>query len=165
MAADSVPKITATEYLAMERAPPYESEFLNGEVFAMFGGRPADAVLIGPMARVPGDALEDGPCVVAETELRLQVALAEADVYRDLMVVCGGFALAEGHRDMITNPPVVVEVLSESSERWDGDGKFARYQRVASLHECVLVSTDAVRVEWFTREADGKWTCRKVSLV
>ena len=51
---------------------------------------------------------------------------ADTYVYPDVMVVCGGFAVVEGHRDMIVNPPVVVEVLSESTERWDRSGKFAR---------------------------------------
>ena len=77
---------------------------------------------------------------------------ADTYVYPDVMVVCGGFAVVEGHRDMIVNPPVVVEVLSESTERWDRSGKFAQYQRVASLREYVLVSQEAMRVEWFTRQ-------------
>lgn len=161
MAANPVPKMTAAEYLVLEQAAPYKSEFLNGEVFAMSGNSPAHAVLIGQMARALGDALEDSPCVVAVSELRLQAALGESYVYPDLMVVCGGFALAEGHRDMITNPSVVVEVLSESTERWDRGGKFGQYRRVASLQEYVLVSTDAVRVEWFTRESDGRWSYRR----
>ena len=105
------------------------------------------------------DALEDGPCVATVAELRLQVA-ADTFVYPDVMVVCGGFAYAEGHRDMITNPVVVVEVLPESTERWDRGGKFAQYRRVASLREYVLVSQDAMRVEWFTRE-DGRWSYRE----
>ena len=71
------------------------------------------------------------------------------------MVVCGGFVVADGHPDMITNPSVVVEVLSESTERWDRGGKFAQYRRVASLMEYVLVSQYSPLVEVFYREAAG----------
>ena len=161
MAANPIPIMTAAEYLAMDRGSPFKSEFVGGEVFAMSGGRPAHSVLIGQMARELGDALEEGPCVVTVTELRLEVTVAETYVYPDLMVVCGDFAYAEGHRDMITNPSAVVEVLSESTEAWDRGGKFNQYQRVASLKEYVLVSPDAMRVEWFTRGADGTWIYQK----
>ena len=82
-------------------------------------------------------------------------------VYPDVMVVCGGFAVVDGHRDMITNPSVVVEVLSKSTEAWDRGGKFAQYRRVVSLMEYVPVSLDAMRVEWFTREEDGRWSYRE----
>ena len=152
--------MTAAEYLAMERASPFKSEFVGGEVFAMSGGLPAHSLLILRFGRELEDALEDGPCVATVAELRLQVA-ADTFVYPDVMVVCGGFAYAEGHRDMITNPVVVVEVLPESTERWDRGGKFAQYRRVASLREYVLVSQDAMRVEWFTREEDGRWSYRE----
>ena len=72
------------------------------------------------------DALEEGPCGVTVTEVRLQVA----------------------------------ELLSESTEPWDRGRKFAQYRRVASLREYVLVSQDAMQVEWFTREEDGRWSYR-----
>ena len=160
MAANPIPRMTAAEYLAMDRESPFKSEFVGGEVFAMSGGRPAHAQLILHVGRELADALEDGPCVVTVAELRLQVA-ADTYFYPDVMVVCGGFAVAEGHRDMITNPSVVVEVLSESTEAWDRGGKFDQYQRVASLKEYVLVSPDAMRVEWFTRGADGTWIYQK----
>ena len=68
-------------------------------------------------------------------ELRLQVA---ADTYV--------------YRDMITNPSVVVEVLSELTEAWDRGGKFAQYRRVVSLMEYVPVAQVAMRAEWVTRE-------------
>ena len=74
------------------------------------------------------------------------------------MVLCGAPIYAECHWDIITKLSVVVEVLSESTERWDRGGKFAQYRRVASLREYVLVSQDAMRVEWFTREENGVWS-------
>ena len=161
MAATPIPGITAEEYLAMDRAASFKSEFVGGEVFAMSGGLYAHGVLISRFSRELEDALEDGPCVVSVTEVRLQVAAGETYVYPDLMVVCGEPSYAEGHRDTITNPSVVVEVLSESTERWDRGGKFAQYRRVASLREYVLVSQDAMRVEWFTRGEDGVWAYRE----
>lgn len=160
MAANPVPKMTAAEYLEIERKAAFKSEFVRGEVFAMSGGLPAHAQLILRFGRALEDALEDGPCMVTAAELRLELVREQVYVYPDLMVVCGSFALAEGRRDMITNPSVVVEVLSESTEAWDRGGKFGLYQGLATLREYVLVSTSAIRVEWFTREEDGRWVYR-----
>ena len=161
MAANAIPRVTAEEYLTADRAASFRSEFVNGEVFAMSGGRLAHAQLISRIGRELEDALEDGPCIVTVADMRLQIVAGESYVYPDVMVVCGEPAFAEGHRDILTNPSVVVEVLSESTEKWDRGGKFAQYRRVAGLREYVLVSQDAMRVEWFTREGDGAWTYRE----
>ena len=160
MAANPAPKISAAEYLARDASATFRSEYYAGEAFAMSGGKPAHAQLILQFGRALEDALEDGPCVVTVSDLRLQVKANETYVYPDGMVVCGGFALAEGRQDTITNPVVVVEVLSESTEAWDRGGKFALYQGVETLREYVLVSTTAMRVEWFTREGQGDWRYR-----
>ena len=61
---------------------------------------------------------------------------------------------------MITNPTVIVEVLSDSTERWDRVGKFARYRQVNSLREYVLVAQDEMTIEWYTRRDDGEWVYR-----
>jgi Uma2 family endonuclease len=161
MSVNTTPRVTAEEYLAGDRAASFRSEFVNGEVFAMSGGRLAHAQLISRIGRELEDALEELPCIVTVADMRLQIAAGESYVYPDVMVLCGEPVFAEGHRDIITNPSVVVEVLSESTEKWDRGGKFAQYRRVASLREYVLVSQDAMRVEWFTREESGAWTYRE----
>ena len=116
--------------------------------------------LIGQMVRELGDALEEGPGVVTVSQLRLELVRDQVYVDPDVMAFRDGFALAEGHPDIVTNPSVVVEVLSEATEAWDRGGKFGLYQGVATLREYVLVSTTAMRVEWFTREEDGSWVYR-----
>jgi Uma2 family endonuclease len=160
MAANPPTKLTPAEYLALEQAATFRSEFVNGEMFAMSGGLYPHGQLISRFSRELEDALEDRPCTVTVSDVRLQVAADATYVYPDLMVVCGGPAFADGHRDMITNPSLVVEVLSPSTEAWDRGGIFAQYRTVASLHEYVLVSPDALRVERFTREANGSWAYR-----
>lgn len=99
--------------------------------------------------------------MVTVSQLRLELVRDQVFVYPDVMVFHDGFALAERQPDIVTNPSVVVEVLSESTEAWDRGGKFGLYQGVATLQEYVLVSTTAMRAEWFTREEDGRWSYRK----
>ena len=160
MAANPLPQLTGAEYLAIERAATFRSEFVNGEMFARSGGLYPHGQLISRFRRELEDALEHRPCTVTISDVRLQVAADAAYVYPDVMVVCGGPAFADGHRDMITNPSLVAEVLSPSTEAWDRGGKFAQYRTGASLHEYVLISPDALRVEWFTRQSDGSWAYR-----
>ena len=77
--------------------------------------------------------------------------------YPDFLIVCGEVETAEGDPDTITNPRVIVEVLSPSTERYDRGAKFRNYQQVPSLTEYVLVAQDEAVVERFTRQADGSW--------
>jgi Uma2 family endonuclease len=161
MSARQIPKVTPAEYLAAERAAEHRSEFVDGEVFAMSGGSRTHAALISRVAREFEDALEDSPCEVAVSDLRLQVAPEGAYLYPDVIVACG-IETADPD-DMISNPSVVVEVLSPSTERWDRVGKFAQYRRVASLREYVLVSQEEARIEWYTRRDDGAWVYAEVN--
>ena len=71
------------------------------------------------------------------------------------MVACGRLALYPGTVDVVTNPLVIVEVLSPSTERSDRGEKFAHYQRLVSLQEYVLVAQDAPRVEVFRRQGSS----------
>jgi Uma2 family endonuclease len=77
------------------------------------------------------------------------------------MVICEDDAT--GTRDMVTNPVLVVEVLSPSSERWDRVGKFTQYRRVNGLREYVLVSQDEMLVEWYTRRDNDDWVYRQAA--
>ena len=161
MLAAQVSRITPEEYLAAERAAEFRSEYIEGEVFAMSGGSRTHASLSFRVAHELQNALEDGPCVITVAELRLRVGLGRAYLYPDVMVCCG--ESPDDPEDMITNPSVVVEVLSPSTERWNRVGKFELYQRVESVREYLLVSQDEMRVEWFTRRADGEWVYRSAS--
>ena len=161
MSARQVPRISPEEYLVAERAADFRSEYVAGEVFAMSGGSRTHASLISRVGRELEDALEDGPCTVTVTELRLEVASGGAYLYPDLMVYCE--ENPDDPADMISNPALIVEVLSPSTELWNRAGKFAQYRRVESLREYLLVSQNEMRVEWYTRRADGEWVYREAS--
>ena len=76
------------------------------------------------------------------------------------MVTCGGEVFADGERDTLTNPLVLIEILSPSTEAYDRGKKFEHYQRIPSLREFVLVSQDQKRVEIFRRLNAGEWSYR-----
>ena len=157
MAASAQPRLSPTEYLAIDRAAETRHEYVDGLMVAMSGGTANHSFLIQAMGRELAIALRERPCNVSVATLRLQVASGSAYLYPDAMVICGPLQFAEGQKDMIVNPTVVVEVLSGSTERWDRKGKFAKYRLVPTLREYILVSQDEMCIEWYTRRDNGDW--------
>ena len=80
-----------------------------------------------------------------------------AHTYPDLLIVCGTPEYAPEDRDTLTNPKVVIEILSESTERYDRTTKFRHFKQLPSVQEYVLVSQDEPLIERYTRQSDGTW--------
>lgn len=158
-------KLTVAEYLAIEKAAAYKSEFFNGEMFPLHRDAPVGmAGASRPHNRVNENLsgelharLKGGPCQSFSRDQRVLVDRTGLYTYPDLIIVCGRVETAEGDEDTITNPRVVVEVLSPSTERYDRTTKFRHYQQLPSVQEYVLVSQSEPLCERFTRQADGSW--------
>lgn len=102
-------------------------------------------------------ALLDRPCEVHTSDMRVKIASTGRYVYPDASVVCGEPRFEDAHVDTLTNPNLIVEVLSDSSEAYDRGDKFAQYRSLPSMTDFVLVAQTAVRIEHFRRQSDGKW--------
>jgi len=146
---------TPEEYLALERAADYKSEYVAGEIFAMAGASVDHNTIAGNIFRLLGNQFQGRPCRVFMSDLRVQIAATAMYTYPDVVAVCGPLELASGQRDTLLNPTVIVEVLSPSTEAYDRGAKFDHYWRLPSLTEYVLVAQDQVRVEHFARQGDG----------
>ena len=149
------------DYVAAESKSDVKHEWLRGEVWAMSGGTPEHAALASSMTRHLSNALEGRPCRVFSSELRVRVLSTGLATYPDLTVVCGPIEVDPEEANTVTNPVLVVEVLSDSTEAYDRGEKFAHYRRVPSLREVVLVSQREPRIEVFTRSDDGSWRLRE----
>jgi Uma2 family endonuclease len=151
------------EYLALEAISPVRHEFYDGEVWAMAGGSPQHAAIAVNVASLLRAGLRGRPCGVFGSDLRIRVLDTGLGTYPDVSVVCGGLEVdpddKSGHT--ITNPAVVVEVLSPSTEDYDRGEKLAQYKRIPSLKEIVLVAYDERRLEIWTRQHDI-WTLEVV---
>ena len=147
------------DYLAREQTSDIKHEFYGGEIFAMSGGTFAHGHLAARCISLLDRTL-GGPCRVGSSDVRIFVPDANEACYPDASIICGSPQHDLRDRDAVTNPAAVVEVLSPSSESWDRGGKFARYQRLPSLRDYVLVSVERNRVEHFARNDDGSWTYR-----
>lgn len=147
--------MTYAEYVALERVSPLKHEYVNGVVYAMAGGSPEHARLQLRMGHLLAAALRGRPCEPFSSDLRVQIEATGRATYPDVTVVCDRLERAADDAHAITNPSVLVEVLSETTEADDRGEKWAHYQRLASLRHYVLVSQTEQRVEVFTRESSG----------
>lgn len=152
------PGISYADYLELEARSPEKLELFEGEIFNMAGGSPEHAFLTAAVIGVLRSRLRGKPCSVFSSDLRLRYTGIDAASYPDAMIVCGRQQFADDDRGAVTNPTVIVEVLSPSTEAWDRSGKFANATRIPSLQHYVLVSQDRVRVEHLWRNADNTWS-------
>lgn len=157
MSALAQPLATVDEYFALETASAVRHEYYRGHVIAMAGGSFFHGVIIGNVTRELGNRLLEGPCRVIPTEVRLAAEFDAHYTYPDVQVVCGKPVYQIGRPHTITNPVVLVEVLSPSTERADRGRKFADYRKLTSLREYMMVSQFEPKVELFRRGADGVW--------
>jgi Uma2 family endonuclease len=145
------------EYLDMEAAADYKSEYYNGEIFAMSGGSPKHSIISFNLIREIGKGIRNKNCTGFESNMKLEIPEADAYVYPDLMVVFGDIELAENASDAITNPVLIIEVLSPSTESFDRSLKFEYYRTLPSLNEYVLISQNKPKVESFFKQTDMIW--------
>jgi Uma2 family endonuclease len=163
MSASPNPRMTEEEYLKIERAAEFKSEFYDGIMYpmggpyGMSGGSAAHALIIPNLAAELRQALKQKQCAVYVTELRLRLSPSESYAYPDIVAVCGPRQYMDQQKDTLVNPTLIVEVLSPSTEAHDRGLKFRRYRQIESLQEYGLVSQTEPRVEIFRRQLSGDW--------
>lgn len=150
-------RLTVAEYLAREETAERRSEFLDGQMFLMAGASREHNILTRNLTGLLFARLQGGPCQVFVADQRVKVDRTGLFTYPDLLIVGGTPEYAPEDRNTLTNPRVVIEVLSDSTERYDRTGKFRHYKQLPSVLEYVLVSQTEPLVERFVRAASGRW--------
>lgn len=148
---------TFDDYLSVEEMSAVRHEFLNGEIFAMAGGTPEHAALSAAAVVVLGRRLDGRPCRPYSADLRIRVVATGLATYADAAVICGDPIRDPASPTHVTNPIVIVEVLSQSTEAYDRGEKREHYQQIASLREYVLVAQDKREIEVHARPPGGIW--------
>jgi Uma2 family endonuclease len=151
------------EYLAQERKAEFKSEYYRGQVTAMAGGSYEHSVIIANVIAELHQGLRGTECTVSSSDVRLAIASARLYTYPDVMVVCGDPVFLDNRRDTLSNPTVIVEVLSESTKDYDRGQKFQSYRTLPSLMEYLTIAQDALQVEQWARQPDGRWLLTEYS--
>ena len=145
--------LTPDEYLNRERKAEFRIEYRgNGVVVAMVGASRTHSIIKGNIVGLLYATLRGGPCTACISDMRVCLPEPLGYVYPDVVITCDEPNLQDQHRDILTNPKLVIEVLSNSTESYDRGEKWERYQKISSLREYVLVSQNQARVERFIRQ-------------
>ena len=145
------------DYLAVEEMGPVRHEFVNGVILAMAGGTPEHAALSAAVVVQLGTHLRGRSCRTYSADLRLRIPSTGLATYADAAVVCGEPLRDPESATHVTNPTLIVEVLSPSTEEYDRGEKREQYLQLVSLRDYVLVAQSRRRVEVFTRTTAGDW--------
>lgn len=159
MSAAPQPHLSFDDWLAIERtATDQRSEYLAGEIFAMAGGTEEHNLIVLNVGAELRNQLKERPCRVYPSDMKVHIAAADVGTYPDVMVICGERQFHDGRRDVVTNPTLIVEVLSDSTEAYDRGDKFRHYRSIQSLQAYLLLSQYQMQAELFLRQPDGTWS-------
>ncbi|PJF25509.1 MAG: hypothetical protein CUN53_12445 [Phototrophicales bacterium] len=149
------PTWSPAEYLSFERASATKHELINGSILAMAGAKRRHNLVNVNVSSALLQQLRGRPCEVYANHMRVRVG---ADfVYPDVVVVCGEPTFTDDQMDTLTNPTVLIEILSPSTAQYDRVTKRALYQRLESLRDYLLIDPDEYHVEHYRRQPDGTW--------
>lgn len=150
-------RLNEREYLAMERASEVKHELWEGECYAMAGASYEHNLVVANLVGALREQLRDRPCIVLASDMKVHAPSKSGFVYPDASVHCGPPQFYDERRDVLLNPTLIVEVLSESTEAFDRGSKFEGYRALPSFREYVLVTPAKPLVERFLRIDEQRW--------
>ena len=152
--------LTEADYLTLDRAAEYKSEFVDGEISAMSGGTPRHSRLGFKVGVQLESALQGSKCTTFNSDMRIRTPQGNY-FYPDASVVCGPFETHPGTNDVCVNPVLIAEVLSRSTANYDRGLKFERYRSIPSLRDYLIIHADTIHLEHYARQADDSWVLRE----
>ena len=155
---------TFEEYLKLEEKAEFKSEFWNGTIVAMAGGKPNHNKISNSIGTAIDIELDknDKDCTVYNSDQKVFIPDFNRGSYPDCMVICGEEELHEKSKVVVTNPCLIIEVLSESTKEYDSNAKFEGYRSIPSFKEYVLVWQTIPKVQSWYKEDDDLWRISSV---
>ena len=157
MSAQPQPRLTPEQYLELERAAEFRSEYYDGRMYPRADASFRHVIITTNLGAELGNALKRRPGTVGTSALRVRVAPGGLYAYPDVVVVGGEPRFTDRLEDTLMNPTLLIEVLSPSTEAYDRGFKSAQYRTIESLQEYALVSQSEPRVEVYRRQPGGHW--------
>jgi len=164
MSAQIKPRYSLEDYFELERTSEEKWEWFNGEVFCMSGVSPNHGLVEINFAALLSNKLEGRNCRVFPADIRIKTPAAPPYRYADLSVLCGRPIYENiGGVETLTNPELIVEVLSRSTEAYDRGDKFTYYKSIPSLREYLLVAQHRPHISQFVKQSDDSWNQTEVN--
>lgn len=158
MTAVAIKMYTEQEYLELERAAEYKSEYYRGEIFAMSGASRYHNRITENLSIEIGVFLKGKPCQSFSRDMRVHIPENTLYTYPDLLIVCSKPEFRDKEFDTLLNPSVVIEVLSPSTEGYDQGKKFHLYRSLRTLVEYVVIDSQELRAAVYRKGNNGMWT-------
>lgn len=149
------------EYLAREDAADYKSEYIDGEIIPMAGGSTNHNRIALNFSTELNFAFKTQDYEVFMSDVRLWIPSRRIYTYPDVMIIAGEPEYFNDRTDMITNPRVIIEVLSDSTQGYDKKGKFEFYRTIPSFAEYLLIDQTKIYVEQYSKTANKRWSFRE----
>lgn len=144
------------DYFAVEATSTIKHEYYQGEIFAMAGASVAHNDITASVLATLRVALRGTGCRAFGSDLRLRTPEG-LYTYPDVMVICGHIELTPDRPDTVTNPVLLVEVLSDATRDYDRGEKFTLYKAIPSLREYLLIEQNQVAVDYRQRQEPNEW--------
>jgi len=152
---------TPEEYLKLEEAAEFKSEYLDGQIVPMAGGSTKHNRIAGNLYTALNFAFRQQNYEVFIGDVRLWIPDKRFYTYPDVMVIAGEPEYYNNRTDTITNPRVIVEVLSESTQGYDREEKFRAYRTIASFQEYLLIDQNSIHIDHFSQTGKKRWELRE----
>ncbi|MCP4109966.1 MAG: Uma2 family endonuclease, partial [Desulfobacteraceae bacterium] len=157
---DPVSLVSRNKYIQQDRVAEFKSEYHEGRVFAMAGASRNHNRIVTNISGSLNSQLKSQDCNNYSSDMRVSILGGRKYVYPDIVVTCGKEDFEDDNMDILLNPIVIIEVLSDSTEVHDRGTKFFYCQTIASLQEYVLISQDKRCFEIYRKQGDGTWVYR-----
>jgi Uma2 family endonuclease len=156
MEAKKLYKLSVADYLKVEQATDTRYEYHDGTIFAMAGGTVEHGLISGNTHGEIRAALKakGKNCIAINSDVKLHIASSNKFLYPDVMVVCGEMERSDKEQNALTNPLLIIEVLSTSTESYDRGDKFFAYRQIPSLREYILIDQYKPQVDVYRRKTD-----------
>lgn len=148
--------ISREDYLEGEQVSPIKHEYRRGQVYAMVGAKKPHIIIASNLIRLLGNHLDNSPCLVLSSDIKVRLEEADCYYYPDVAVTCDERDI-NSTEDFILYPTLLIEVLSPSTAAFDRGEKFADYQTSPFLREYVLIHQSQMSVECFRLSESGSW--------
>jgi Uma2 family endonuclease len=150
-------RMTDEQYLAFEDSSDTRHELIDGYLYGMAGVSENHSTISLNIGASLHGQLRKRPCKVHGGDMRVQPKAKGTFFYPDISVVCGESKLTDTSVPSLTNPNVIIEVLSPSTEKIDRGEKAAAYRGMESVKEYLFVSQNSAHIEHYKRMPNGHW--------
>jgi Uma2 family endonuclease len=152
---------TPEAYLSLEERAEFKSEYYQGEIFSMAGASLNHNRIVRNLLVGLSRAVAQQPYEVFANDVKVWIPQANAYTYPDVLLLAEPPQFAEKRNDTVTNPLIIIEVLSDSTKDFDRSGKFELYRTLPSLREYILVHQDKIQLEQFIKQSEKQWLMRE----